>query len=105
MKKGKEAMLTNFMEGLQKKEMNYNDYEVSFRRWLVSQIDSGNINPQVSGSFTKTAQSPLFPGVSAISPLGSQAANPSWNVPNPLFCNSNPGWKASNLDWRHPNPG
>jgi len=46
MKKGKEIMLTDFMEGFQKKAINYNDYEVSFRRWLVSQIDFGNISPQ-----------------------------------------------------------
>lgn len=32
MKKGKEAMLTDHMEGFQEKKINYNDYEVSFRR-------------------------------------------------------------------------
>ena len=46
MKKGKEAMLTDHMEGFQENEINYNDYEVSFRRWLVSQIDTGNISIQ-----------------------------------------------------------
>ena len=46
MKKGKEAMLTDHMEGFQEKKINYNDYEVSFRRWLVIQIDSGNITCQ-----------------------------------------------------------
>lgn len=44
MKKGKEAMVTNHMEEFQKNEINYNDYEISFRRWLVSQIDTGNIS-------------------------------------------------------------
>ena len=43
MKKGKEIMLTDSMEGFQEKKINYNDYEVSFRRWLVIQIDSGNM--------------------------------------------------------------
>lgn len=46
MEKGKEIMLTDSMEGFQEKEINYNDYEVSFRRWLVTQIDSGNMGHQ-----------------------------------------------------------
>jgi len=46
MEKNQEGMLTNFMEGFQVKEINYNDYEVSFRRWLVSQIDSENMSMQ-----------------------------------------------------------
>jgi hypothetical protein len=46
MKKGKEAMLTDSMEGFQEKAINYNDYEVSFCRWLVIQIDSGNMTCQ-----------------------------------------------------------
>jgi hypothetical protein len=46
MKKGKEAMLTDPMEGFQEKKNNYNDYEVNFRRWLISQIDSGNMTYQ-----------------------------------------------------------
>jgi len=46
MKKGKEAMLTDYMDGFQEKQINYNDYEVSFRRWLVTQIDSGNMGHQ-----------------------------------------------------------
>lgn len=46
MKKGKEIMLTDSMEGFQEKAINYNDYEVSFRRWLVIQIDSGNMTYQ-----------------------------------------------------------
>jgi len=46
MKKGKEAMLTDHMEGFHEKEINYNDYEVSFRRWLVSEIDSERMSMQ-----------------------------------------------------------
>jgi hypothetical protein len=46
MKEKKEAMLTNHMEGFQEKEINYNVYEISFRRWLVSQIDAENISIQ-----------------------------------------------------------
>ncbi len=44
MKNEKEVTLTNCMEGFQKEEINYSDYEVSFRRWLVSQVDSGNMS-------------------------------------------------------------
>lgn len=46
MEKEKEAMLTNNMDGFKEKEINYNDYEVSFRRWLISQIDQGNLSFQ-----------------------------------------------------------
>lgn len=46
MEKRKEAMLTEHMEGFQEKEINYNAYEISFRRWLVSQIDSGQMSYQ-----------------------------------------------------------
>ena len=46
MEKGKEIMLTDSMEGFQEKEINYNDYEVSFRRWLITQIDSGKMSHQ-----------------------------------------------------------
>ncbi|MGE4289847.1 MAG: hypothetical protein AB7E36_14270 [Salinivirgaceae bacterium] len=46
MKKKKEAMLTEHMEGFQEKEINYSDYEISFRRWLVSQIDSEKMSFQ-----------------------------------------------------------
>ena len=46
MSKRTEAMLTDHMEGFQLKESNYNDYEVSFRRWLISQIDSESISIQ-----------------------------------------------------------
>ena len=46
MKKGKEAMLSDHMEGFQEKTINYNDYEVSFRRWLVGQIDAEKMSFQ-----------------------------------------------------------
>lgn len=46
MKKGKEIMLTDSMEGFQEKAISYNDYEVSFRRWLVIQIDLENMTYQ-----------------------------------------------------------
>ncbi|MCY1722307.1 hypothetical protein OU798_18275 [Prolixibacteraceae bacterium Z1-6] len=46
MKKGKEAMLTDSMNGFKEKKINYNDYEVSFRRWLISMIDSEKISIQ-----------------------------------------------------------
>ena len=46
MEKSKEAMLTNHMEGFHVKEINYNVYEISFRRWLVSQIDSEQMSYQ-----------------------------------------------------------
>lgn len=44
MEKRKEAKLTDYMDGFHVKEMNYNNYEISFRRWLVSQIDSGQMS-------------------------------------------------------------
>lgn len=46
MKKSKEAMLTDHMEGFEEKTVNYSNYEVSFRRWLVAQIDAGNMSCQ-----------------------------------------------------------
>ena len=39
-------MLTDSMRGFEEKKIDYNSYEVSFRRWLVSQIDSGNMSSQ-----------------------------------------------------------
>ncbi len=44
--KGKEAMVSDYLKGVKKNAINHNDYEISFRRWLVSQIDSGNISFQ-----------------------------------------------------------
>lgn len=46
MKRSKETMLTDHMEGFQEKEINYKEYEVSFRRWFISQIDSGQMSIQ-----------------------------------------------------------
>ncbi len=46
MKKAKDVMLTDHMEGFQEKEINYSVYEVSFRRWLVSQIDAEKMSIQ-----------------------------------------------------------
>jgi len=42
-------MLTDHMEGLHEDKINYNVYEVSFRRWLVSQIDSEMMSIQEAG--------------------------------------------------------
>lgn len=40
MQKGKEGMLTNEMSGFKRESINYKSYEISFRRWLISEIDS-----------------------------------------------------------------
>lgn len=42
----KEIFLTDQMEGFEEKQVNYKAYEVSFRRWLISEIDSGRMNMQ-----------------------------------------------------------
>lgn len=39
-------MLTDNMDGFDEKKIDYNTYEVSFRRWLVGQIDSGEMSFQ-----------------------------------------------------------
>lgn len=39
MENSKEAMLTNNMEGFKDYEIDYSKFEISFRRWIVSQID------------------------------------------------------------------
>lgn len=39
-------MLTDYMDGFEEKTVNYSNYEVSFRRWLVAQIDAGNMSYQ-----------------------------------------------------------
>jgi hypothetical protein len=44
MKRKNETMLTEHMDGFQEKEINFSDYEVSFRRWLVSQIDGEKLS-------------------------------------------------------------
>lgn len=46
MKKGKATMLSDHMDGFKEKSINFNDYEVSFRRWLISQIDGEKISIQ-----------------------------------------------------------
>lgn len=44
MEKGKEVMLTNEMSGFKRERINYNSYEVSFRRWLISEIDADRMS-------------------------------------------------------------
>lgn len=44
MKQRKEGKLTDQMDGFAIKKINFNDYEISFRRWLVSQIDSESMS-------------------------------------------------------------
>ncbi|MFA8436629.1 MAG: hypothetical protein ACEPOZ_19135 [Marinifilaceae bacterium] len=39
MNKFKEGKLTDHMDGFQEETINFQNYEVSFRRWLVSEID------------------------------------------------------------------
>ena len=39
MKERKEVMLTAHMEGFQDDKVDFSKFEVSFRRWLISQID------------------------------------------------------------------
>lgn len=43
MKKLKSNLSDN-MEGFQQKKVDYSNYEPSFRRWLVSEIDSGRMS-------------------------------------------------------------
>jgi hypothetical protein len=38
--------LSDNMEGFQQKKIDYSNYEPSFRRWLVSEIDSGRMSWQ-----------------------------------------------------------
>lgn len=44
MSKTKEAKLSETMSGFEQSKVDYQDYEVSFRRWLVSQIDQGQMS-------------------------------------------------------------
>lgn len=46
MEKRKEGKLTDYMEGFQVPATNYQDYENSFRRWLVSEIDGERMSMQ-----------------------------------------------------------
>ncbi len=43
---GKECMLTDQMSGFKKESINYNSYEISFRRWLISEIDADRMSIQ-----------------------------------------------------------
>lgn len=44
MKQGKEAKLTDYMDGFKAKHLQAKEYETSFRRWLISQIDNNNLS-------------------------------------------------------------
>ncbi len=44
MKDRKEVMLTDHMEGFQDDKVDYSKFELSFRRWLISQIDGEHMN-------------------------------------------------------------
>ena len=46
MKQFREVQLSDQMDGFKDHEVNYNDFEVSFRRWVVSQIDGQHMSPQ-----------------------------------------------------------
>lgn len=46
MKRTKEGMLTDQMSGFKKESVNYNSYEISFRRWLISEIDADRMSIQ-----------------------------------------------------------
>lgn len=46
MEKPKEWKLTNQMDGFKDEKVDYGQYEPSFRRWLVSQLDSGKMTFQ-----------------------------------------------------------
>lgn len=43
MKESKEAMLSDHMDSFAETKVDYNKFEVSFRRWLVGQIDGGHM--------------------------------------------------------------
>lgn len=44
MKQGKEAKLTDYMDGFKAKHLQPKEYETSFRRWLISQIDNNTLS-------------------------------------------------------------
>ena len=46
MSKAKETSLTDDMSSFSVKKVDYTNYEVSFRRWLISQIDAGKMSMQ-----------------------------------------------------------
>lgn len=39
-----EIALTDCMDGFQEPAIDYRNYEISFRRWLISQLDAGNLS-------------------------------------------------------------
>jgi len=45
MEKHRKGMLTDQMEGFCDHPVNYNRFEISFRRWLISQLDAGHMSP------------------------------------------------------------
>ena len=45
MEKSNERMLTDQMEGFCDHPTDYNRFEISFRRWLISQLDGGHMSP------------------------------------------------------------
>ena len=45
MEKNNERMLTDQMEGFYDYPTDYNRFEISFRRWLISQLDGGHMSP------------------------------------------------------------
>lgn len=46
MEKHNEFLLTNQMEGFYDYPSDYNQFEISFRRWVISQLDGGHMSPQ-----------------------------------------------------------
>jgi transposase len=46
MSKQQETMLTTHMEGFQDFEVDFGKYEISFRRWIVSQLDGNHVSVQ-----------------------------------------------------------
>ncbi|RIH63925.1 hypothetical protein D1164_17455 [Mariniphaga sediminis] len=46
MSKQQETILTTHMEGFQDFEVDFGKYEISFRRWIVSQLDGNHMSVQ-----------------------------------------------------------
>ena len=46
MKQSKKVMLTDHMDGFKDHEVDYSKFEVSFRRWIIGQIDGGHMSIQ-----------------------------------------------------------
>ena len=45
MKKPNETMLTDNMEGFLAHPIDYSRFDVSFKRWVISQLDGGHMSP------------------------------------------------------------